>query len=129
MTKALDYFDPAREYDDDLIACLRSATAKFLVVSFTTDWRFSPERSDEIVDALIMAGADVTAKDKRGKSPADIAKDNKHPIIVAKCDPAFAKVEGEKLRTRSWCSMTTHVTTRVRAGQVLVCSRGSTTRW
>ena len=61
MTKALDYFDPAREYDDDLIACLRSATAKFLVVSFTTDWRFSPERSDEIVDALIAANKDVVS--------------------------------------------------------------------
>ena len=51
----------------------------------------------EIVDALIMAGR-CDGKDKRGKSPADIAKDNKHPIIVAKCDPAFAKAEGEKLR-------------------------------
>ena len=50
------------------------------------------------VDALLKAGADGTAKDNYGQSPADWAKLNKHPMIVAKCDPAFAKAEGEKLR-------------------------------
>jgi homoserine O-acetyltransferase len=60
MTKALDYFDPAQYYDHDLAKCLDEATCKFLVVSFTTDWRFSPERSEEIVDALIEADKDVT---------------------------------------------------------------------
>ena len=51
-----------------------------------------------IVDTLLKAGADGTAKDKNGKSPADLALENRHPMIVAKCDPAFAKAEGEKLR-------------------------------
>ena len=60
MTKALDYFDPAQYYQHDLAKCLDQATCKFLVVSFTTDWRFSPERSEEIVDALIEADKDVT---------------------------------------------------------------------
>ena len=60
MTKALDYFDPAREYGDDLAAAFRTATAKFLVVSFSVDWRFSPARSREIVNALIAAGRDVS---------------------------------------------------------------------
>ncbi|EAT13030.1 homoserine O-acetyltransferase [Bermanella marisrubri] len=60
MTKALDYFDPAQYYDNDLSKCLSQATCKFLVMSFTTDWRFSPERSEEIVDALIEADKDVT---------------------------------------------------------------------
>ncbi len=60
MTKALDYFDPAQYYDHDLAKCLNEATCKFLVVSFTTDWRFSPQRSEEIVDALIEADKDVT---------------------------------------------------------------------
>lgn len=60
MTKALDYFDPAREYDNDLAKCLGQAQCKFLVVSFTTDWRFSPERSEEIVNALIQADKDVS---------------------------------------------------------------------
>ncbi len=59
MTKALDYFDPASEYDDNLTEALAGATAKFLVVSFTTDWRFSPERSHEIVKALLDNDADV----------------------------------------------------------------------
>lgn len=59
MTKALDYFDPAAETDGNLRAALMRATAKFLVVSFSTDWRFSPERSREIVDALVHNGQDV----------------------------------------------------------------------
>lgn len=53
MTKALDYFDPAAEYDGDLAAALQKVEANFLVVSFTSDWRFSPERSREIVKALL----------------------------------------------------------------------------
>lgn len=55
MTKTLDYFDPAREYGDDLAAALKQTNAHFLVVSFTTDWRFAPERSHEIVRALLQA--------------------------------------------------------------------------
>jgi len=53
MTKALDYFDPAREYDDNLDKAFAAARADFLVLSFTTDWRFSPERSRTIVNALL----------------------------------------------------------------------------
>jgi homoserine O-acetyltransferase len=52
-TKALDYFDPAYAYDDDLAAALARAKANFFVASFTTDWRFSPSRSREIVFALL----------------------------------------------------------------------------
>ena len=59
MTRALDYFDPAREFNDDLVGALANAQAKFLVASFTSDWRFAPERSNAIVDALIAAGKDV----------------------------------------------------------------------
>lgn len=53
MTKALDYYDPAAEHGGDLSAALANVTAKFLVVSFTSDWRFSPERSRELVKALL----------------------------------------------------------------------------
>lgn len=60
MTRALDYFDPAQYTDNDLGKCLAPAKCKFLVMSFTTDWRFSPERSEEIVDALVDADKDVT---------------------------------------------------------------------
>ncbi len=59
ITKALDYFDPALEHGGDLAKALAAATAKFLVVSFTTDWRFSPARSREIVQALVKNGRDV----------------------------------------------------------------------
>jgi homoserine O-acetyltransferase len=60
MTKALDYFDPAKEFDDDLTATLSGIQAKSLVISFTSDWRFSPLRSREIVNALLAAGKPVT---------------------------------------------------------------------
>ena len=60
MTKSLDYFDPAREFDDDLAAAFRQATARFLVISFTSDWRFSPARSREIVQALVRARREVS---------------------------------------------------------------------
>ena len=60
MTHALDQFAPARRFDNDLTRALESATARFFVVSFSTDWRFAPERSREIVDALIAAGRDVS---------------------------------------------------------------------
>jgi homoserine O-acetyltransferase/O-succinyltransferase len=53
ITRALDYFDPAREHGGSLSAALARAQAKFLLVSFSTDWRFSPARSREIVKALL----------------------------------------------------------------------------
>jgi homoserine O-acetyltransferase/O-succinyltransferase len=60
MTKALDYFDPARHYGGDLAVALKEALAKFLVISFTSDWRFAPERSREIVKALLDARKHVS---------------------------------------------------------------------
>lgn len=60
MTKALDYFDPAREFSDDLTAAFTRAQADFLVVSFSSDWRFSPKRSEEIVDSLMKARRKVS---------------------------------------------------------------------
>ena len=53
ITRALDYFDPARSYGGNLSQALARASCKFLLVSFTTDWRFSPQRSREIVKALL----------------------------------------------------------------------------
>ncbi|MEK6592823.1 MAG: homoserine O-acetyltransferase [Pseudomonadota bacterium] len=60
ITKVLDYFDPAVEHGGDLSLALAMARANFLVVSFTTDWRFSPERSREIVKALLDNSCAVT---------------------------------------------------------------------
>ncbi len=59
ITRALDYFDPAKATNGDLVAALAPARAKFLLAAFTTDWRFPPERSREIVEALIENGRDV----------------------------------------------------------------------
>jgi homoserine O-acetyltransferase len=60
ITRALDYFDPAREHGGDLSAALARATCKFLLVSFSTDWRFSPTRSREVVKALLDNQRDVS---------------------------------------------------------------------
>jgi homoserine O-acetyltransferase len=60
ITRALDYFDPAKASGGDLSAVMAKATAKFLVVSFTTDWRFPAARSREIVKALLDNQREVT---------------------------------------------------------------------
>ena len=60
ITRALDYFDPARAFGGNLTHALAGATAKFLLVSFTTDWRFAPARSREIVKALLDNQCDVS---------------------------------------------------------------------
>ncbi len=59
MTKALDYFDPAAAQGGDLAATLAHVKAQYCIMSFTTDWRFSPARSREIVDALMAARKNV----------------------------------------------------------------------
>lgn len=53
ITRALDYFDPAKAFDGDLTAALAHTSAQYLVISFSTDWRFAPARSREIVKALL----------------------------------------------------------------------------
>jgi len=60
ITRSLDYFDPARDYGGDLSRALARATARFLLVSFSTDWRFSPTRSRELVKALLDNRRDVS---------------------------------------------------------------------
>jgi homoserine O-acetyltransferase len=74
MTRALDYFDLAREYQDDPVQAFSHASASFMVVSFSSDWRFSPHRSREIVDALITAGRSV--------SYAEIEADQGHDAFL-----------------------------------------------
>ena len=92
MTRALDYFDPAFEYGGDLSAALAKVTADFLVVSFTSDWRFSPARSREIVKALLdnelsVSYAEVTAA--HGHDAFLMPDAHYHNIMRA----YFAKVE------------------------------------
>jgi homoserine O-acetyltransferase len=63
MTKSLDYFDPAASSDNDLAAAVAACQARFLVVSFSSDWRFPPARSREIVRALLDGDHDVSYVD------------------------------------------------------------------
>ena len=60
ITRALDYFDPAREFGGDLTAAFAAAVCQFQIISFTTDWRFAPTRSREIVKALVDHKRDVS---------------------------------------------------------------------
>lgn len=63
MTKALDYFDPSVDYDGDLSKSFAKSDCRFLLVSYSTDWRFPPERTQEIVTALLKAGKQVSYLD------------------------------------------------------------------
>ena len=74
MTKALDYFDPASEYDGDLEKTLAPVQAKFCVMSFTSDWRFNPSRSREIVKALLA--------NKKNVSYIEIEASNGHDAFL-----------------------------------------------
>ena len=92
MTRALDYFDPAAEHGGDLTAALSKVTADFLVLSFTSDWRFSPARSREIVKALLdnersVSYAEVTAE--HGHDAFLMPDAHYHNIMRA----YFAKIE------------------------------------
>jgi len=80
ITRALDYFDPARAFGGDLTAALACARARFLLVSFTTDWRFSPARSREIVKALL--------ENRRHVSYAEIAAPHGHDAFLLD-DPRY----------------------------------------
>ncbi len=83
ITKALDYFDPARACNGDLAVALSGTRAEFLVVSFTTDWRFAPERSREIVQALV--------KNERRVSYAEIDAPHGHDAFLLD-DPRYMGV-------------------------------------
>ena len=86
ITKALDYFDLAREYGDDPIAAFKHALAKFLVISFSTDWRFAPERSHEIVNALIGANKAVSYAEIESKFGHDafLLPDDRYQQVFAR---------------------------------------------
>ncbi|EOA02958.1 homoserine O-acetyltransferase [Herbaspirillum frisingense GSF30] len=86
ITKALDYFDPAREFGGDLAKAFARTRARFLLVSFTTDWRFSPERSREMVQALVA--------NKRRVSYAEIDAPHGHDAFLLD-DARYMKVVRE----------------------------------
>ena len=81
MTKALDYFDPARKFDGNLDKAFAQARADFLVVSFTSDWRFSPDRSREIVQTLLH--------NRRNVSYAEITSAHGHDSFLMEHEHYF----------------------------------------
>jgi homoserine O-acetyltransferase len=86
MTKALDYFDPAHACGGDLNKAFAAARADFLVISFTTDWRFSPERSREIVRPLLH--------NRRNVSYAEITSTHGHDSFLMEHPHYFDVVRG-----------------------------------
>ena len=80
ITRALDYFDPARAHGGDLAQTFAAARCRFLLVSFSTDWRFAPARSREIVKALVDNRLDV--------SYAEIAAPHGHDAFLLD-DPQY----------------------------------------
>ncbi|MGV3741305.1 MAG: homoserine O-succinyltransferase MetX [Burkholderiaceae bacterium] len=83
ITKALDYFDPALPFGGDLAKALAGTKAEFLVVSFSTDWRFAPERSREIVQALLC--------NRRRVSYAEIDAPHGHDAFLLE-DPRYMEL-------------------------------------
>ncbi len=86
MTRALDYFDLARAYDNDPVFAFKHARCKFLVISFTSDWRFAPERSREITTALMRAEKDVVY--------AEIESNFGHDAFLVPNQPRYEAVFG-----------------------------------
>lgn len=84
MTKALDYFDPAAEFGGDLACALQGVSASFLVASFSSDWRFAPERSQELVKALIQADKAVQY--------VEVASQHGHDAFLMEDAPYLAAV-------------------------------------
>ncbi|UCE32978.1 MAG: homoserine O-acetyltransferase [Burkholderiales bacterium] len=96
ITRALDYFDPARECGGDLARALKPATAEFFVASFSTDWRFSPEHSHEIVQALLRNGRNVTYAEIAASHGHDafLLDDPQYHALVRAYFERIAEVQG-----------------------------------
>ena len=97
ITRALDYFDPALSCGGDLAAALAPATADFFVASFTTDWRFAPQRSREIVQALMANRREVTYAEIEAPHGHDafLLDDPKyHALVRAYFDRIFEETDG-----------------------------------
>jgi len=102
MTKALDYFDPARETGGDLARALEGARAGFFVASFKSDWRFPPARSREIVKALVASGKNVTYAEidaPHGHDAFLLDNPNYHEIVAAYVDNIAAEIGAGPRRT------------------------------
>lgn len=99
VTRALDYFDPAKEYGGDLARALAHVKASFLLASFTTDWRFPPENSREIVRALLRNRVPVTYAEidaPHGHDAFLLEDVQYHAVVRAYYERIAATLEGER---------------------------------
>jgi|TARA_B110000977_G_scaffold35158_1_gene47058 homoserine O-acetyltransferase len=95
MTKALDYFDPAKGNPENLSRVFKNAKADFLVISFASDWRFSPDRSKEIVKGLLDNSLKVSYAELSAVSGHDaflMNDDHYHGIIRSYCKKIYAQL-------------------------------------
>ena len=102
MTKALDYFDPAKETGGDLARALSVAKAGFFVASFTSDWRFPPPRSREIVKALIAGRKAVTyaqIEAPHGHDAFLLDNPHYHQLVAAYVDNIASEIGAGARRT------------------------------
>ncbi len=97
MTKALDYFDPAHAHEGDLARAFNTARSDFLVISFTSDWRFSPARSREIVKALLDNELNVSHTEITSSYGHDsflMVDEHYHAVVSAYMDNVSHKLKG-----------------------------------
>jgi len=102
MTKALDYFDPAKEAGGDLSRALSAARSGFFVASFKSDWRFPPERSREIVKALVVSEKPVTYAEidaPHGHDAFLLDNPHYHELVAAYMDSVAVEVGAGERRT------------------------------
>ena len=102
MTKALDYFDPAKETGGDLARALSVAKAGFFVASFESDWRFPPQRSREIVKALVASNKDVCYAEidaPHGHDAFLLDNPHYHQLVAAYMDNVALEVGAGERRT------------------------------
>ena len=74
MTKSLDYFDPIKDFGDSLNDLFKSVNSKYLIISFTSDWRFPPKRSRELVKILL--------DNEKNVSYAEISSEGGHDAFL-----------------------------------------------
>jgi homoserine O-acetyltransferase len=96
ITKMLDYFDPSVDYDGDLSKAFLKSQCKFLVMSFSSDWRFAPERSRELVEVLLKAKRDV--------SYLEIEADEGHDAFLLPIPRYMAALRGYMNRVADECN-------------------------
>jgi len=80
ITRAMDYFDLSKQYNNSLTEAFKGQKTKFFVISFSSDWLYPTKHSKDIVIALNSSGANVAF--------AEIKTDKGHDSFLVK-EPKF----------------------------------------